>query len=780
MVAPQRPLPAWLLGGRAPIDLTSSTELRLRRLVWLPLALLALAGVALALDWWIALPSGRRATYVGRQRCSECHAQEAAKWTGSDHDRAMELPTAETVRGDFDNCTFTNFGVASRMFRQGDDYFVETEGADGKLQSFPIKYTFGVRPLQQYLVEMERGRIQALPTAWDTKDKRWFHLYPQERIAPDDVLFWTGPAQNWNYMCAECHSTNLRKNYDLASDTYHTEFSEIDVSCEACHGPGSVHVELATSRSAFWDRRYGYGLARLKGKSSKGELNTCAPCHSRRRIVQGDYTPGDEYLDYYALELLDDEHYHVDGQIREEVYEYGSFLQSRMYREGVRCTDCHDPHSLELKAGGNQLCAQCHVPGKYDGPAHHHHTVGKSGANCVDCHMPETTYMVVDPRRDHSIRVPRPDLSVTLGTPNACNGCHEKESREWSRDWVNKWYGPKRLHEPHYAHAIAGGRARKREAEEQLAKLIRRDDVGPIVRASAASLLGRYSSKASQEALERALEDDDALVRAAAVSALEQSPTEVMAELLAPALNDPVRLVRTEAARVLSGAPAAELNVDARRALEAATAEYIAGQKVNSDQPAAHLNLGVLAERRGEVADALQEYRTALRLGPEFVPALNNLALLEHAQGNSSEAEQRFRRIIELQPDFAAAHYSLGLLLAEQHNRLSEAIEEMATAVRLDPTQARMQYNLGLAQQQIGKGDEAELALRAACEIDPRMADAWHALALVYAERGDWERARQCADRLTRLAPAEPTYRELRAWVEAQSRRPRQAGPNAP
>lgn len=752
----------------------------MRRLVWLPLVLLALGGVALTLDWWIAMPVGRRATYVGRQRCAECHAAEAARWAGSDHDRAMELPTAETMLGDFEDCTFSNYGVDSRMFRQGDEYFIETEGAEGKLQTFPIKYTFGVRPLQQYLVETERGRIQALPTAWDTKNEHWFHLYPDERIAPDDVLFWTGPAQNWNYMCAECHSTNLRKNYDLASDTYHTEYSEIDVSCEACHGPGSIHVELAESRSPLWDRHYGYGLARLKGKSSRAELNTCAPCHSRRRVVHGEYTPGDEFLDYYAPELLDGEHYYVDGQIREEVYEYGSFLQSRMYREGVRCTDCHDPHSLQLKAEGNQLCTQCHVPGKYDGPAHHHHTVGKAGANCVDCHMPETTYMVVDPRRDHSIRVPRPDLTVTLGTPNACNGCHEKESPEWARDWVTKWYDPQRLHEPHYAHAIAAGRAGQPDADDALARLIRRDDVGPVVRASAASLLGRYESDSSQQALERALKDDEALVRAAAVAALERTSTDKLAELLAPKLTDPVRLVRTEAARVLSGPPSAELDVDSRRALQAATDEYITGQEANLDQPAAHLNLAVLHERRGDSASAEGEYRTALRLDPGFVPAMNNLAMLEHSLGNPAEAEQLFRRIIAQQPDFAAGHYSLGLLLAEQPDRLSEAVDQMETAAHLDPTQGRIQYNLGFAQQQLGRLDEAEKSLIAACTIDPRMIDACHALALVYARRGDWERAAKCADRLCQLEPLEPTFRQLQSWIATQSRLPPTAGPDAP
>jgi len=387
---------------------------------------------------------------------------------------------------------------------------------------------------------------------------------------------------------------------------------------------------------------------------------------------------------------------------------------------------------------------------------------------------------VVDPRRDHSIRVPRPDLTVSLGVPNACNGCHDKETPQWSSDWVVKWYGPKRLHEPHYAHAIAAGRAGKPEAVDSLSKLLRRNDVGPVVRASAAALLGRYSSDESREVLARALKDDEALVRVAAIDASEQLPPQELAELLAPKLTDPVRAVRSEAARLLAGTDITHLDVEDQQALQDASKEYIAGQNANSDQPAAHLNLGVLAERRGDPETAEAEYRAALRLGPRFVPALNNLAMLMHTQGKQPEAEELFRKILEIQPDFAAAHYSLGLLLAENPEKLSEAIIELETAARLDPSQSRVQYNLGLALQQQGKPEEAERALKSAVEIDPRMIDGWHALALLYANRGDWDRAGQCADRLAHLAPAEPSFRQLRSWIESQRRLPKPAGPAAP
>ena len=403
---------------------------------WFPLCVIvaSLSAVAVAADWWSCLPADSNLAYVGRSRCAECHAQQAQDWQGSDHDRALDLATPDTVLGDFNDQRFERNGITSRMFRRGDEFFVETEGPTGQTEVFRVKYALGVRPLQQYMVELPGGRVQVLRISWDSTKNVWFYVPPpdvvEEKLEPGDPLHWTGAGQNWNHTCADCHSTDLHKAFDLSTESYHTSYAEIDVSCESCHGPGSLHVELAEAKSLFWDRRIGYGLAQLKGKDAKPQLDACARCHSRRQQLKEDYVAGSELLDHYEPSLLHEGLYHSDGQILDEVYVYGSFLQSKMHREGVRCTDCHDPHTTELKFPGNRLCSQCHLPGKYDVPAHHHHPVDSPGASCVECHMPETTYMVVDPRRDHSIRVPRPDLSVELGTPNACNRCHTKTEED--------------------------------------------------------------------------------------------------------------------------------------------------------------------------------------------------------------------------------------------------------------------------------------------------------------------------------------------------------------
>ncbi len=200
-----------------------------------------------------AAPEAVLASFVGAETCASCHKPEANAWRGSHHALAMQHATQATVLGDFNNASFEHFGQRSRFFRDGDKFLVETDGADGKLATFEIKFTFGVEPLQQYLVAFPDGRLQALPIAWDSRPKeqggqRWMHLYPGEHIDSNDELHWTKISQNWNFMCASCHSTNLHKNFDAATDTFHTDYSELNVACEVLPRPGLAPRRLGEER----------------------------------------------------------------------------------------------------------------------------------------------------------------------------------------------------------------------------------------------------------------------------------------------------------------------------------------------------------------------------------------------------------------------------------------------------------------------------------------------------------------------------------------------------
>jgi predicted CXXCH cytochrome family protein len=711
-----------------------------RRRVTLPLAIALLTALIVVADWWHCHPAGETAHYVGGQKCVACHEKEYDLWLSSDHDRAMDLATVTTVVGDFDNQSMTYQGVTSRMFRRDGDFFVHTEGPDGKLHDYRIKYTFGVRPLQQYMVELPDGRVQVLRISWDTQRQQWIYVPPpdvtDQKIPPGDPLHWTGVAQNWNHTCAECHSTDLQKNYDAASNTFHTTFSDIDVHCEACHGPGSLHVELAEARSLFWDRRLGYGLVKLKGADPTPQIESCGMCHSRRGVVFPGFRPGDALMDYYDPSLLDETLYYADGQILDEVYVYGSFLQSRMYHEGIRCSDCHDPHSLQLKFQGNRLCSQCHQAGKYDAPAHHHHAIGSVGALCVECHMPEATYMAVDPRRDHSLRIPRPDLTVSIGTPNVCNRCHTKpeETPQWAAAKVDEWYGTHRLHDPHYGVALAGGRRGTPAAERPLLRLLRLSDTPAIVKATAISLLAGYPTRQSAAALDRALTHAHPLVRTAAVRSVLPRPPGQLLKLLAPLLNDPVRTVRTAAAVRLAQVPQPLFSQHQRSAFDKAIAEYRTGQLASADRAATHLNLGNLDQNLGQFKQAAAEFRTAIRLEPYLTGARSNLAaLLEGRDGDSAEIK-----------------------------RLREAELELLTRdARLLPDNALVHYRLGLMRYLLGDPAKAQEALESACRLDGDSFDFRMMLTLLYEKRGLRRRALDSVAQLLKLRPGDPAAQQI-------------------
>ncbi len=736
-----------------------------------------------------------RATYVDSATCRECHRPPSKAWQGSHHHLAMQAATPETVLANFDDVTFEHFGVRSTFRREGDRYFVRTQNAEGVEEEFAVKYVFGVDPLQQYLVEFPDGRIQCLLTAWDVLKERWFFLY-DEAIPAGDALHWTGSYQNWNYMCAECHTTDLRRNFDLETNTYATSFHEINVGCQACHGPGSRHVawaqrsKLAPAEHAD-DEDKGL-LVDLGHEDAAVQIDACARCHSRRANVKAEYEYGKPLLDHYDLELLVDPLYFPDGQILDEVYVTGSFLQAKKHGQGVRCTDCHDPHSAKPKREGNALCTHCHQPeppaafptlkaAAYDDEAHHHHPVGSEGAACVACHMPATTYMQVDPRRDHSFRIPRPDLSVALGVPNACSGCHAEEGAAWAAAQIRSWYpesAPRREATPHFATAFARAREDDPGARPLLLDVVRDEAQPAIVRATALRELRRFLHPEALDAAAEAARDESALLRAAVPDLLEaqiprNAPPAVRAtarRILAPLLSDPIRLVRTEAARMLLSGIGGSMDAKTKPALAAATKEYEQRQQDLIDRPDAHLNIGVLRENEGRPTEAEASYLQALRLDAGFLPARFNLATLYNRMGRNEDAERMLRAILAFAPDHGEAHYSLGLLLAEVE-RFADAATSLSRAAALMPGRPRIRYNQALVLQHLERHDEAEAVLLDAHAMDPANTGILESLTVFYAQRGRWEDAERFARELVQVVPNAPGPRRLLEQIRQQRRR---------
>jgi HEAT repeat protein len=667
------------------------------------------------------------ARFIGRRACEGCHEAATANWRGSHHDRAMEVAAPATVVGDFDGATFTHFGVTSTFTKKDGKFYARTDGPDGQLHDYEIAYTFGIDPLQQYLVRFPGGRLQALNVCWDARPKerggqRWFHLYPAEAVPHDDVLHWTGIYQNWNFMCAECHSTGVKKGFDPARNAFDTTWFEMDVSCEACHGPGSNHdawaharraktrtanyadlglaVRLGESERAEWVMDPKTGIAkRDRPRTWRGEIETCGRCHARRGTVSEDYVPGRPLMDTHRVSLLDAELYYADGQIKEEDYEYGSFLQSKMYAAGVTCTDCHEPHGLK-PAPGNGACVKCHLPDTFDNPAHHHHKQGGAGADCKACHMPTTNYMVVHARHDHGFKVPRPDLTAAIGTPNACSKCHADKPPAWSREAYVRWWGTKRTAQPHWSTTIAAARTDPAAAGPALAALIADARQPAIVRATAVSL-AEGALPQDLPSIAGALADPDPLVRDAAVRALSETDPATRAGLLPALAADPVRTVRIDAGRALAGEPAKRLDPSQARRAADALAEWRASQILDADRPEARLNLCALESETGDLPAAEADCAAARALAPGIPTVYVNLADVYRAEGREDDARATLRAGLAVAPESAALWHAMGLAFVRAHEP-GEALSALKKATELAPANRRFAEVYAVARKELG------------------------------------------------------------------------------
>ena len=699
-------------------------------------------------------------TYVGSQVCADCHVAEYRDWQQSHHWHAMQPATEKTVLGDFNNAEFTYNGITSRFYRRDNKYFVKTDNANGALQEFEIAYTFGIEPLQQYLIDFPDGRKQVLSITWDSRSKaeggqRWYHLYPEDDIFQHaaekaqpidhkDPLHWTGSYFNWNSRCAACHSTDLKKQYDADSNTYNTTWQEINIGCEACHGQGSKHLDWAkqSNHNELLNGGFPISLAnkgvwtaitivttpdntantsatkaavqptfRRNGPSADRQRQVCATCHSRRsELQQWDVTKS--YHDGFSLELLEAPQYFYDGQISDEVYVYGSFLQSKMYAEGVTCSNCHNPHSLALKVGkpgdSNGVCSQCHMPNNYDSTKHHHHEMNSAGAQCVNCHMPAKTYMGVDVRHDHSFRIPRPLLSDEISAPNTCTQCHKDKDNTWAAKAIDTWLKP--LGKTQTAHNFANvfhkiGQ-RDATAAPDLMSIARRKTEPSIVRATAILMYDGYYQHTDIEELNALLADADPLVRAAAVRSIQTMPANYRFSLLSARLDESVLSVRIELARQLADIPLSEIPPREAKLIEGLYKDFLASAAFSADYPETQVALGLFHMARSEYIQAEKNYQQALRLSANHLPALLNLADLYRGLQRDNEGEIFLQRAIKAQPGSAPAHYALGLLYVRSQN-LEGAKNALEKATHLQSQDPRYAYTFALILDKLNKTPEA-------------------------------------------------------------------------
>lgn len=708
--------------------------------------------------------------FIGSQSCATCHQSQFEAWTDSHHGWAPREPTPQNVLGNFDDARFEHKGIKSRFFRENDRFLVETDGPDGKLARFEIKYVVGVTPLQQYLVELEGGRLQALDLAWDTVARRWYHLYPDEDVSAGNGLHWTGFYKNWQARCAVCHQTDFRKNYDPKTRTYQSKWAELTIGCEACHGPGEAHAAWAEKREfdlGRWSGLAPHGLLRPEAEGKQAiEQNVCGPCHARRETLGPDSTlPSAEFSDHYTLSTLGDGLYFPDGQQNEEVYILGSFLQSKMHEKGVTCSNCHDPHSGSLIAEGNAVCTQCHnekgreefpslVLKDFDSPDHHNHPEGSAGAQCVSCHMPERNYMVVDGRRDHFFRVPDPLLSKKVGSPDACLSCHTGETAEWADGKISEWAPERTVADNYAATLFADVQQQGINADRlgELAQLAQDSGKSAVVRASALREIGDQSDAATLQSLAGLLSDESELVRHTAVRLWRSAPAPERAQRLQPLLDDPADTVRVAAALELISISPDALDEDRRQSLAAALDGVRASMAAKADFPETQMAIGGLAMTTRNWQAAQAAFAEAVFMDPQLVQAWLARARIAAALGDQMEAAAILKAARVKNPANTDITLQLAQILIQQ-GRTLEALPVLEDIVAADPDNEDMRINLAFAMLQVEDLSAARTQIDLLQARSPNRPEVMILHGLHQVRSGDLAGARETVRSLTQRHP---------------------------
>ena len=696
--------------------------------------------------------------FVGDKACKSCHTNEYHEWEQSHHFMAMQPPTDSTVKGDFNNTSFTSDGVTSSFFKKEGKYFINTEGEDGKNHDFEVKYTFGFTPLQQYLIEFPGGRMQVPRASWDVKQKKWFHQYPGQKIPSHDWLHWTGNAQNWNTMCASCHSTNLQKNYNIETDTYNTTFDVINVSCESCHGAGKTHIDFVNGAEYKGGEKVpGSYLQLVKNSGQTEQINTCAPCHARKTDISASPIQSTELLDNYIPAIPTNEFFYADGQVNDEDYIYTSFLESKMFRRGVKCSDCHNPHSAKLKKVANQTCLQCHAK-TYDAPTHTFHPEGTVAATCISCHMPGKIYMGNDLRHDHSFRVPRPDLTVKYGTPNACATCHSNRTAQWSADAVVKWYGANRAY--HFADDLIPGSKVDANSEAHLIKLIRDTAVPNIIKATAAHYLGSIPTQNSLSTLISSLRHTDAQVRYRSLRSLTDFDPEAWRTVAGPLLTDKVRAVRIAAAELYVTLPQQQIPDQYASVFVAARNELQNYLLYQADFSVGNLMIADHYLKLQDYFNAEKFYVRGLKKDSLMNYARINLSTVYNLQGKNTQALQELQTAAAIDPKNDRIFYNMALLYNEMQDKPA-AEKSFAKAVALNSQNPRVYYNYGLLLNEGSRYKAAETVLRKGIAINASDPILYYAITFVYLQSNDIAKAKQSGLKLQQLDPNNPEYVQL-------------------
>ncbi len=664
-----------------------------------------------------------RLVAIGPQSCAECHPVEYDEWRRSHHALANRPVSAEA-----DSIAFLpdrELTVNSRTYqlRQRDGAFIfSTDDIAGfEMKDHPLIGVIGAEPLLQYLVRTPNGAYQTTAVAYDPAKDEWFHVFPEDFREPGDYGHWTGHGMNWTANCAFCHMTEFEKGYDYLTQKYDSSWTQQGIACAQCHPNLDAHVAAA---------RNGESIPVGTRLETSVAMENCASCHSRRAdLTAGKFRPGDRYDDHYTLSLPDETGlYYEDGQIRDEVFVHGSFSMSSMHDAGVTCLDCHNPHTLEpiLPVANNALCMRCHGTGemeatRIDPIAHSFHREGSTGNQCVQCHMPKTTYMERDPRGDHQFLSPDPLMTRELGIPNACNQCHTDETVDWAIEHAEAWYGEKLAEKRQRQRAILMTSLRNGTADPTGAVRFAQEETNQAWRAALLGMLVNYRDDPTVGTFLRSqLKGDSSLIRQRALRALTiAAPPSALA---IEAQRDPAKTVRIEA--------------------------------YNS-----------LHDRREWIRDP-QEYREYLEANADYIGQAFRLAEWIAEDGDAATSLELIEATIRTEPRNPDLLLDAGVLLARigQNERSRECVEK---AFRIDPSSVRAAYSLALIRAESGDTESARSLLRQAVQLDPTFHRAWYNLAILENRAGNSQSALEAIRRAAPGFSNDPQFDAFRRQIEA-------------
>jgi tetratricopeptide (TPR) repeat protein len=722
--------------------------------------------------------------YVGSDSCQNCHQIEHKQWQSSDHHKAMQSPNAETVLGDFADKTVEFHNIKSRFFVKKNQYLIETLNKQGERQTFPVVYTFGFDPLQQYILDTGNGHMQAFNIAWDTRPKtqggqRWYHLQPDESITNEHPFFWQRHFQNWNSRCAECHTTGYEKNYQVETNSYTTLFAEATVGCESCHGQAALHQTQAKSgdfdsnkgfveqlaKPPVWGFAANDPIANLASGENKQYMQQCADCHSRRLPI-ADKTQAvnknpTDFHEQNIFSLMSSDLYFDDGQIKDEVFVIGSFLQSKMAEAGVTCSNCHNAHTGKLKLPGNQTCTQCHSAVTYDSPKHHQHKVDTVGAQCVECHMPARTYMQVDDRRDHSFVIPNAEISASIDSPNACLNCHKTEGLPWVENQLVTWKSDKSKSNPqtnpndHWAKIhLLPNTEKVAFAQQKLAS------TSPVVGAKLLEIVNQQPSQASVTLAIEQFNSEQPLLRRAAIDVLRNLPPDQGYQYLYPMLKDPVKSVRFHATSLLASW-LSQMPKTLLPELDFAIQEYKTSLLVTADFPTSQLSLAHLALAIGDNKTAQTHFEQALIIAPNLPSAMLAFADFWRQTNNQTKELALLEKAVALHTDFADVLHQYGLYWVRKKEYYTAA-DWLVKASDLADAQPYYAYVAATALDSINRTKQAVELLINANQRWPQQTNLLYSLALYSDKLKDKPTLKVALAELSILMPNNP---QVKQWI---------------